>query len=194
MRNFLFVLAVLVGGQAWGANAPDNPVHYFDSVNDAAAAAFMVTYRDHPHYYEYGGVIIQTPNGKFVASEPDSLYHADNTDIDTDIETYEIPGKIVADYHTHPCVEGYHTGEFSPDDLHGARSTGLPGYMLDECTGDIHLWSPGDGIEPAELKIKGDPKIIAALPPELIKRFTGPQLAIGKIVGHVEVDGKKIKL
>jgi hypothetical protein len=153
----------------------------FDSMNEAAAYALQAAYKDHPHYYEFGGVIVQGADGKFMVSAPAGLYHADNTEIDEDPESYELLGRIVGDYHTHPCMEGYVPDVFSPADLHSMRSYGRPGYILDECTGDVHLWEPGvdgyttDGLNPIEV-------------------IMGVKIAKGRIVGHVPVDGKKIEL
>jgi proteasome lid subunit RPN8/RPN11 len=191
MKNFWFGLVAVFAGctSAWGADPTK-----FDNINEAAAHAFYALYNDHPHAYEYGGVIFKTPDGKFVPSAPDSDVHSvDHTEIDHDPEHYEIDGAIVADYHSHPCVIGYHTGQFSPADLHSSRETQTMAFMLDECTGDIHEWTPGDPYDKPEYHVTGLPEGIV-LPPEVLKHFAGPQLAVGKIVGHIKVDGKKIVL
>lgn len=154
------------------------------SMNEAAVVALAKAYNEHPHYYEYGGVITRMPDGTFNPSVPVTIGHASNMDIDEDYEAYEGHYPIVAAYHTHPCLQGYIPSKFSPTDLHTARESGRPAYILDECTGDVHRWQLGDGYDP---------------PPEhkdFIEIIIGgpDQLSSGTIVGHVPVDGKPFSL
>lgn len=175
------LLALVALSSSAAVHAP-TPEHSADTANEAAVYALSMAYAQFPHYYEYGGVIVKMPSGKFNASKPTTDGHADNVEIDEDPDSYESEYPIVADYHTHPCLDGYVPGSFSPSDLHSMRSSNRPGYMLDECTGDIHYWAPGDGYD------KPDDK---ASP---LMKFFGPQLSRGKIVGHIPVDGKAIAL
>lgn len=169
-----FLLVPRVADAAEGTNAG------FESANEAAVYALKSAYDKHPHYYEYGGIIVRTPNGKFGASRPMTEGHASDTEINEDNEAYEGSYPIVGDYHTHPCINGFVPGVFSPTDLKSARSYRLSTYILDECTGDVHYWEPGMPYDNTSLE-----------PEEVLM---GIQVAVGKIVGHIPVDGKGFDL
>jgi hypothetical protein len=136
---------------------------------------------DHSHYYEYGGVIEKTPKG-YAAAVPTTLHHGMDVSVDMDPEDYDFP--IAAGYHVHPCLKNAYPGVFSPPDLASARSTHTPEYILDECTGDIHYWAPGDGYMSLD-----DMEKMGVNPMQLAM---GVQLSAGKIVGHIPVDGIKL--
>jgi hypothetical protein len=186
MKKFWFGLVAVFAGctSGWGTEHPAAKMQIEFATQDAVAIAIVTyIYAKHPHYYEYGGVIQRLPDGKFIASEPNSDYHADNVNIDYDPLMYAGNYPIVSDYHVHPCMKGYGSNFFSPEDLHGMRSTREPGYILDECTGDVHVWDPAkDTAQQAStiLKMDGEPR--------------GPLLSEGRIIGHIPVDGKKIVL
>ncbi len=158
--------------------ADDRPV--LATMDAAALFALKTAYDKHPHWYEFGGVIVKQPNGTFSASTPITIGHADNMDINEDYEHYDGGFPIVADYHTHPCIDGYVPGVFSPADLHSSRESVHGGYILDECTGDVHYWAPGDPYTTEGLSV--------------MEIARGVQIAAGKVVGHVDVDGKRIQL
>jgi hypothetical protein len=162
--------AMLLASAAIAAVLHEGPKH-FSSADEVAIAVLTVAYERHPHYYEYGGVIVKTPSG-FNASAPVTIGHADNMQIDEDPESYDGNYPVVADYHTHPCVNGYSPEVFSPADLHSAREVGRGSYILDECTGDVRYWAPGDAYAPD----------------------TVAQIAYGRVVGHITVDGKAFSL
>ena len=183
-RDFIRTLTVLtliglLASLVLIASARADEPKGFDSANEAAVSALSIAYNTHPHYYEFGGVIVQAKSGKFAASIPVTVGHADNMSIEEDPEAYADSLPIVGNYHTHPCINGYMPGVFSPADLHAARSLNRPTYILDECTGDVHYWAPGDGYDK---------------PHDKMEELMGVQLATGKIVGHVAVDGKSIEL
>lgn len=154
------------------------------TANEAAVRTFQIVYNEHPHYYEYGGLIVLRPDGKYDSTQPESDHHVDNMDIDDD-PLLVAPNKIVADYHTHPCVEGYIPGVFSGMDLHSMRSSNHGGYILDECTGEVHYWEPGMPYD----EPKDDEEKIG-----VIMGGRHALTAKGKIVGRIVVDGKKIIL
>lgn len=160
------------------ADPKPDPSQMPTSVTEAALVALAKAYNDHPHYYEYAGVIVAVGNGKFDPSMPRTDGHAADVDIDEDPETYDARFPVVADYHTHPCLQGYVPGVFSPADLHSMRSLNRPGYILDECTGDVHYWAPGMGYDPQDI----------------MDKIEGIHLASGQVVGHIPVDGKSILL
>jgi len=157
--------------------APKDELRYFPSM-DAAALYVVTQIYARSHYYEYGGIIARSPKG-FVISAPSTQHHGMDVSFEEDPESFEFP--IVATYHVHPCLKNAFSSVFSPQDLAGSRVTKTPGYVLDECTGDLHYWAPGDGY------LDGDAMIKLGVNP--IALMTGVQLSPGKIVGKIEVDG-----
>lgn len=160
---------------------PSTPTD-FESMNEAAVNALQLSYRLTPAY-EQGGVVTRLSNGRFAIGSPHTDYAGDTVEIDADPELYQ--GMVVATYHTHPCLPVTHVpGMFSPPDLRGAREEKLGSYIADLCTGDVHYWQPGDGY--SALPMSPDhPAVLAVF---------GPQVAFGKIVGHIQVSGEPQEL
>lgn len=156
---------------------PKDEVKVFATM-DAAALYVVGKIYERSHYYEYGGVIVKGPNG-FMISLPTTQHHGMDVSFDEDPESFDFP--IVATYHVHPCLKNAFPSVFSPQDLAGSRVTKTPGYVLDECTGSLHYWAPGDGYLDADglLKLGVNP----------IALMQGVQLSPGKIVGAIKVDG-----
>lgn len=159
---------------------PQDEVKFFRTV-DAAAMYIVGRIYERSHYYEYGGVIVKSPQG-YAIGQPRTQYHGMDVEFDEDPEAYDYP--IVATYHVHPCLKYAFPSVFSPQDLSGSRSANHPGYVLDECTGDLHYWAPGDGYLSAEALLK-----LGVSPTALMH---GVQLSPGKIVGQIIVDGAVI--
>jgi hypothetical protein len=145
---------------------------------DAAALYVVGKIYEHSHYYEYGGVIVKTPKGYAIAP-PSTQHHGTDVGFDEDPESYDYP--IVATYHVHPCLSFAFSSVFSPQDLAGSRVAHSPGYVLDECTGALHYWAPGDGYMSTTEMVK------LGVPSQAMVK--GLQIAIGKIVGYIVVDG-----
>ena len=183
MTRLLTALAVML---AMPYALADGDVELPTTQDQAAILALTFAYNKHPHYYEFGGVVVKTPDGHFNASQPVSDRHADNIEIDEDPMGYAQGYPIVADYHTHPCLDGYVPGVFSAPDLRSMRETQHAGYILDECTGDVHFWKPGDAYDVRD----ADEMTLDRLFGNERAHLT----AKGKIVGHIEVDGKHIQL
>lgn len=162
-----------------GTTSPASKLKYFTTANAAALYAVGKIY-EHSHHYEYGGLVLKAPDG-FVITQPHTQRHGTDVDLDEDPESYDFT--IVATYHVHPCLKDVIPSVFSPQDLAGARTTNHPAYVLDECTGALHYWAPGDGYMNLEALLK-----LGVTPAEL-KRGGGIQLSAGKIVGHIKVDG-----
>lgn len=158
----------------------DDPVKIFPSA-DAAALYVVGKIYERSHYYEYGGVIVKSPKG-YEISLPTTQHHGMDVEFDTDPELFEYP--IVASYHVHPCFKTAFPSVFSPQDLSGSRTTHTPGYVLDECTGDLHYWAPGDGYLGMDALLQLGVNPIALM--------HGVQLSPGKIVGKIIVDGVKL--
>jgi hypothetical protein len=157
--------------------AKDDGVKIFPSM-DAAALYVVTKIYERSHYYEYGGVIVKGPKG-FMISLPETQHHGMDVSFTEDPETFDSP--IVATYHVHPCLKNAFPSVFSPQDLEGSRVTKTPGYVLDECTGDLHYWAPGDGYLDADgmLKLGVNPLALTH----------GIQLSPGRIIGKIAVDG-----
>ncbi len=159
------------------ADKPVDHTKYFKTVDEAAIYVVGKIY-ELSHYYEFGGVIVKTPKG-YSFTQPQTQHHGMDVSFDEDPESYDYP--IVATYHVHPCLKDAFSGVFSPQDLAGTRVNGHPGYVLDECTGDVHYWAPGDGYLDADGMLKLGVNPIALM--------QGVQLSAGKVIGHVAVDG-----
>lgn len=168
MSRALLVLAALVlFASAPTARAEDTAL---DSANEAAVVALHAVSTISP-YYEYSGVILQRPDGKFVLPIPSTQFAGDSSHSDVDPTSYKAP--IVAGYHTHPCLPYSHVpGIFSPQDLRWARVTKTPEYMLDMCTGDVHLYDPATDKLTPEQVLEG---------------------AAVRVVGHVPVKGTPLE-
>jgi hypothetical protein len=160
--------------------APKDDTKYFPSANAAAIYAVTKIY-ERSHYYEYGGVIGKAPKG-YVIGSPVTQHHGMDVSFSEDPEDYAYP--IAATYHVHPCIKNAYPEVFSPQDLAGSRAANHPAYVLDECTGAVHYWAPGDGYLDADALLK------MGVPP--IALFEGVQLAAGKVVGTIAVDGARI--
>lgn len=157
--------------------AKDDEVKIFPSA-DAAALYVVTKIYERSHYYEYGGVIVKGAKG-FMISLPATQHHGMDVNFEEDPEAFDSP--IVATYHVHPCLRNAFPSVFSPQDLEGSRVTKTPGYVLDECTGDLHYWAPGDGYLDMDglLKLGVNPMAL----------MHGVQLSPGRIVGKIAVDG-----
>jgi len=154
----------------------DGPV-YFKTADEAAIYVVTKIY-ERSHYYEFGGVIVKSPKG-YAISIPTTQHHGMDVSFEEDPESFEFP--IVATYHVHPCLKNAFSSVFSPQDLAGSRVTKTGGYVLDECTGAVHYWAPGDGY------LDGDAMLKLGVNP--IALMQGVQLSPGKIVGTITVDG-----
>ena len=159
-------------------DAPKKPdLKYFKTVDEAAIYVVGKIY-EQSHYYEYGGVIQKTDKG-YVVSQPVTQHHGMDVSFQEDPESYNFP--IVATYHVHPCLKNAFPSVFSPQDLSGTRTTKNPGYVLDECTGEVHYWAPGDGYLDGDAMMK-----LGVNPMDLLM---GVQLSPGRVVGKIKVDG-----
>jgi hypothetical protein len=176
----LAALATTITSAQDTAHPPAKQVKYF-ATQDQAALYVMERIYEVSHYYEYGGVIVKSKQG-FALGVPDTQHHGMDVQFSVDPENYEYP--IVATYHVHPCLKNAYPSVFSPPDLSSSREEKLPGYVLDECTGAVHYWAPGDGYMSVDDMIK--------LGVNPIQLAMGVQLSPGRIVGTIHVDGIQI--
>jgi hypothetical protein len=112
----------------------------FDTLHGAAMYAAL-RLEGCSHYYECSGYIAVDPKGKFTVSPVRTDYSSDSVSI----EDGDAPSdwKVVADFHSHPCVPHHYTGLFSGEDMIGALMTRHTAYMVDLCTGEVHEFIPG---------------------------------------------------
>ncbi len=164
--------------EASAAAVKDDGPRYFKTADEAAIYVVTKIY-ERSHYYEFGGVILKSPKG-YAISIPTTQHHGMDVSFEEDPESFEFP--IVATYHVHPCLKNAFSSVFSPQDLAGSRVTKTPGYVLDECTGDVHYWAPGDGYLDVDALLK-----LGVNPMDVMRGAV--QLSPGRIVGHIAVDG-----
>ena len=160
------------------AEAPKDTTNYFKSA-DAAAIYVVGKIYALSHYYEYGGVIVKTPKG-YAYARPATQHHGMDVEFNQDPETFD-GYPIVATYHVHPCLKDAFPSVFSPQDLSSSRTANHPGYVLDECTGLVHYWAPGDGYMDEDAMLK-----LGVSPAQLSR---GVQISLGRVVGGITVDG-----
>jgi hypothetical protein len=157
--------------------APDyfDKLPRYDTLHEAAAAAAVRLYACSRHY-ECGVVIAADAKGKYVIGPRLSSEDAgDHTDI-----SHEVPPDwtSVADIHAHPCLSDSHEVDFfSPQDIMEYQTLKITGFMLDQCTGDIHEFVPGRD-SPNDTEMPGNP---------------GEYSTHGKIIGHIPVDHKIVE-
>jgi hypothetical protein len=123
--------------------APE-PVTYpkFDTAELAAIAALKQIADHHGGYYEWGGMIAKTQDGKYAFTAPSTDYEGDNVTIRRDLPP---DMEVVGGYHTHPCLPQHDVEFFSPEDLMAVIWGHQPmEFMGDFCTGNVHQFKLGD--------------------------------------------------
>ena len=120
-----------------GATLDDLPT--YDTLNEAAVYGAKRLYLC-SHVYECGGVIAQRPDGKFVVGPLVSSYAGDHVNFGRGAP---IGYKVLATIHSHPCLADSHEPDFfSPQDMIDVITHKEAGYMLNQCTGEVHLLTP----------------------------------------------------
>lgn len=125
------------------------------------------------HYYECGGPIAQKPDGRYVVGPVRSDASGDSVGM-----SHTVPAgwKLVADYHTHPCLADTHYVDFfSPQDLSNSFSSKIIGFMGSLCDGNVHEFDPSRD-SPNDVKVDDD-----------------IYLTHGRIIGKISVDGKSVQ-
>lgn len=143
----------------------------YDTLEEAAVHAEARAYVC-SHYYECGGTIAQRPDGRYVVGPVSSDYHGDDMMIH-----HGVPAgwKLVADFHTHPCLPDSHLpGYFSPQDTMENIAKRITGFVLDQCTGKVHEFDP--------LTMKPD-----------AEQVEGYYLTAGRVIGQIPVVGTSIE-
>jgi hypothetical protein len=112
-------------------------------VDTAAIAALTQAFNmPHGHEVEYGGAIFDEGKGLEHTLPPHT--DAANDHVQLNPQLVIPPGaKFLAVFHTHPCMPTTHYPEyFSPQDIGMALLVGVPSYVLNECTGEVHVYDP----------------------------------------------------
>ena|SRR5271165_634219 len=124
----LFTVAGLIGSAAF-ANTP---------LQDKAIEALRQAH-DEPNgsIYEHGGMIVEN-QGSLRWIEPHPENDSPDSVLSLDKHALIAGDRMVATYHTHPCMAGYYHAYFSIPDVIIAIFTAVPSFMLDECTGEVH--------------------------------------------------------
>lgn len=115
-------------------------LHQFPTLNEAAIYAIQRAYKC-SHYYECGGLIATSLDGKiFYVGTVRTDFSGDSVELGKSAP----PGyKLVADFHTHPCLgKSHYVSSFSPQDISLIVEHGTIGIVGDLCTGDVHLYDP----------------------------------------------------
>lgn len=92
-------------------------------------------------YYEWAGTIIRLADGKYSFSEPETDFIGDEVGFR---RAHPAGSSIVGGYHTHPCLPHHDVEYFSPQDLVLPIFMHKIAVMGDFCTGNIHVFIPGD--------------------------------------------------
>lgn len=141
---------------------------------DAAAVHAAQNILECSTHYECGGPLAVRPDGKYVAGAVRSDDQGDHVRLNTNVPP---PWKLAGTIHSHPCLADTHeVGYFSPDDVGSTITEGVPGYMLDECTGEVHVFDPATD-KAGDTYLKDD---------EIY-------LTKGRVIGVVKVSGESVE-
>jgi hypothetical protein len=128
--------------------------------------------------FEHGGMIVENQGTlRFIEPFPEN-------DQPDRVQSYDkrallFGDRMVATYHTHPCMRDYYHQYFSTPDVIVAMFSAVPMFMLDECTGDVHeFFALVDGVHET-----GDDVEVCG--PHCEKKIV--HLPSGRIVGNIGV-------
>lgn len=171
-----FALALLVS-----ACAPAGMLEH-----TAVAALHDLRTQPHAAEWEYSGVIVYRAGTYQYSGFPHTDHFRDHTLLD--VEGQMQPGdKLMAIYHNHPCYSTtLWTNYFSVTDIISAKFYGVPTFMLDVCTGDVHEfdWTVD--------KVKGSGADVGVITPSGAKKVL--HLPSGRIVGNIGVTSPNMDL
>lgn len=167
-RLWLVVIGLALLAQAAFASTP---------LQDKAIEALRQAY-DEPNgkIFEHGGMIVANQGTlRFIEPYPDN----DQPDgvYTTDRKMLLSGDSLVGTYHTHPCMKDYYHQYFSRSDVIVAMFSGVPAFMLDECTGDVHeFFTAVDEVRDTgdDLPVRG-PKCVKVM----------MHLPLGRVVGNI---------
>jgi len=147
----------------------------------AIQALTVAKHSDTGRTLEHGGMLVstQTPYGRIVRYVEPSAPNRDVTSV-TVIEKKMLTKNdvLVGSYHLHLCFSNYYHAYFSVQDVLTAFFSGVPEFMLDECTGDIHEF------DPLVDKVRGPGGIDAHISGPKGERLSR-HLPAGRIIGNI---------
>jgi len=94
--------------------------------------------------FEHGGMLIgkHTDYG-YVVEYLEPQPHGSATGVTVfQKDLLAVDNVLVGSYHIHLCMADYYHAYFSATDVITALFSGVPEFMLDECTGDVHEFDP----------------------------------------------------
>lgn len=115
----------------------------YDTPERAAIEGFKIIARKPTGpYFEWGGMIVKMPSGKYSALAANTSYQGDSVSIQRN--DFGLNASVVGAYHTHPCLPEHDVEFFSEPDLIGPIFYRQLAFMGDFCTGNVHEFVPGD--------------------------------------------------
>jgi hypothetical protein len=136
---FLFLVCLYCSYPLQAAYSPLSPLQ-----QTALQALLAAKHSPTGTTYEHGGMLYAqwTPQGPLYRYvEPDE--HGSPTGVRViDKTILARSDALLGSYHLHLCMPGYIHDYFSTQDVVTALLTGVPEFMLDECTGLIHEFDP----------------------------------------------------
>jgi len=147
----------------------------YDTLEEAAVYGAKRLYLC-SHVYECGALIAQRiDDHKYVIGPVASSYAGDHVNFSRNAPPTV---KIVATIHSHPCLpESHEVPYFSPEDTADDISHGQPGFLLNQCTGEVSVFDP-----------HGKPTF------ERLPDYDDDvYLSKGVIIGKIPVDGKSVE-
>lgn len=129
--------------------------------------------------YEYTGIIVKRANGTYAWT----AYPRTNNSVDSvkvNPKAMLMPGDTLAGlYHNHPCMPRTHfTHQLSKPDVMLTYIYGVPMFMLDMCTGDVHVY------DPLRDHVKDTGVWVSAIDPYTCKDIL-TMIPSGRIVGNI---------
>lgn len=102
---------------------------------------------DHHEGWEYGSIVVYK-NGKYY--HKDLLTDKKENKVYLAVRKLQAPDEqLVALYHVHPCNKKYWSERHSLPDVSISLYWGVPSFVLDSCTGNVHEYD--EGIEGANV-------------------------------------------
>ncbi len=144
--------------------------------------------------HEHGGMIFQRdsesgPVVMFLEPTPEGQFDG----VQVIDKKLLLPGdKLLGTYHLHLCMKGYYYDRFSAQDVVAAIFSGVPEFMLDECSGEVHEFDVV-GMKYKEIRetIRATGKVSHVFGPncEDVEKI----LPVGQIVGNIgETEVEKV--
>lgn len=118
----------------------------YATIEEASKTALIQSYECGGQNYECGGVIYEHADGRFTFTPPVTDRKPFGVTVPQLAEPPPVGARLVADYHHHICSvrNRLFAAYFSPADGLVDQGFNVIGYMLDSCTGNIHVFDPNE--------------------------------------------------